>query len=177
MKKFLLIVVWFLICINVNAQEPKVHLQKIYYPDGTLEAVYTLKGNIVEGLYQKYNKKGQLEHEDNYINNQPGKSAKIYRYHENGKLEYEYSFDSGEGYTKYYYEDGNIWKKIEIHKGLYENYQEFNKMGNLVSEQKGLFSGKLDTYDEDGKFLKQKTFENGHLDFKDFAEAFKDLSK
>ncbi len=137
---------------------------KTYSSNGELESIFTLKDDVREGLVQKFNKDGTLAHEHNYVNGMPdGKTQKVWEYHPNGKLKYEYSYYAGDGYRKEYFDNGQLMKKFDIKGARFFNFQEFDKDGTIINDQKGPYEGTLSTYDENGDLATEQVFTNGVL--------------
>jgi len=135
---------------------------KQYTPDGKLEQIFTFKDDVIEGLVQKYHESGKLAHEHNWENGEPdGKGVKTFDYHSNGSLKSEYSYYLGDGFRKEYYDSGQLWKKYDIGEGLVLNFQEFEKNGNIITEQKGAYEGTLKSFYENGKLKNETKFMDG----------------
>lgn len=84
-----------------------------FYADGTTRETGTFERNKYSGTLKRYHENGQLEYESSY--DESGKEqGKVKYYYPNGQVEFEYNAQAGvpTGTATRYYENGDIKEKI-----------------------------------------------------------------
>lgn len=84
-----------------------------FYPDGKVRETGVFDRNKYSGQLKRYHENGQLEYEATYNENGKEEGAVKY-YYPNGQLEYEYNASNGVavGDAARYYENGDVKEKI-----------------------------------------------------------------
>ncbi len=108
-----------------------------YHPNGVLRTTIEYIDDFANGVVDRYDEKGRLRHSSIYENDKPNnKEVKQFDYFDGGQLKYEYYFNEDEGgYSKTYYENGQVSLDIIIDwLGLYE-CKNYDKEGNFISDE------------------------------------------
>jgi antitoxin component YwqK of YwqJK toxin-antitoxin module len=161
--------------LNVNG------FQKFFYPTGIISSEGTMKAGKPDGYWKSYFENGKIKSEGNRKNFEIDSTWKFYN--EEGKLilevNYKYGKKNGikttyldketikenfisdlkEGYTRYYYKDGNLKMEVPFVKGLEQGLgKEYSFDGNIISiieYKKGFIVDRLKINRRDQNNLKQ----------------------
>lgn len=120
----------------------KQGILKEYYPNGTLSRITTYKDDLLNGMLIQYNRNGIIDHENMWKNGEPtSETRKSYKYYADKSLKYETFYNhvdgssTAEGFTKKYYENGQLWKECVNKDGEFISYKEYDESGNIVSQE------------------------------------------
>lgn len=140
--------------IEKDGENKNNYLVKDYFMNGQIEmtcscsslnpflkelsfSFFSYSPNIIQGLYKRWYKNGQIKFECNYIDNKAEGIAKYWN--EPGQLGFQYTFKQGHanGEEKEWRSNGNPYTVGEFYNdGLNGNWTFFDKNGNLVSQRK-----------------------------------------
>lgn len=119
-------------CTKILPDE-KDGIVKLYYPNGTLSAEYTITKEVMSGPFKEYYLDGTLEVEGAYENDQKVGLWKYY--YPNGLLHGRITYRNGDKVQwQYFAEDGKVIKKVyedsgpEFPGGAYELYRFLSSM-------------------------------------------------
>lgn len=114
--------------------------EKLYFPDGKLDAIFNYKDGLHDGTFQYFHPNGQVKQSGAYAE---------------GKVE---------GIMRSFYMDGTLKEEVAHQEGVTEGpFKEYNENGTIKTE--GYLTTKGDQEDLDHGLLKMYN-ENGELDTK-----------
>ncbi len=100
-----------------------------------LKEEYFQNNGSKEGVYKKYNYKGKLTKECNFVNGKKNGVCIIYVSRVNVKKELNYVDDKLNGICKEYYNDGSVMKECNyINDNLNGTYREYHPNGDIYIE-------------------------------------------
>lgn len=120
--------------------------EKLYFPDGQVDAIITYKDGLHHGPFKYFYPNGQLKQNGEYVN---------------GKIE---------GTLRGFYEDGTLKEEVEHKEGVTQGpFKEYNENGSLKAEGKfttkgdeeNLEYGLVKLYDEEGELEKKMVCKDG----------------
>ncbi len=180
---FILFCSFLFVFINVQSQDTIKNdgFVKFYYPDGKISSEGTLKNGKPDGYWKSYNTNETIKSEGNRKNYELDSLWKFYN--DDGKLLLEINYKAGkknglkisyldketikenfkndikEGYTRYYYVDGNIKQEIPFLKGLEQGFgKEYASDGTIITlteYKRGFIVDRLRINRKDGNGRKQ----------------------
>lgn len=160
MKQKLVLLFLFLVVLSSCNK-----VDKIYYPDGSLAAEYSVKKGLKDGVAYQYDKAGNKIAEMNYSQNMLHGDYK--EFYPNGSLKsiIKYENNKKNGPAKYYDVLGNIIEELTYKNdtldGTYREYYSNNMVKKEGNYKNGKFHGKWYYYNENGFLVGVGQFENG----------------
>lgn len=160
MKQKLVLLLLFLVVLSSCNK-----VDKIYYPDGSLAAEYSVKKGLKDGVAYQYDKAGNKIAEMNYSQNMLHGDYK--EYYPNGSLKsiIKYENNKKNGPAIYYDVLGNIIEELTYKNdtldGTYREYYSNNMVKKEGNYKNGKFHGKWYYYNENGFLVGVGQFDNG----------------
>ncbi|HHW59601.1 MAG: toxin-antitoxin system YwqK family antitoxin [Bacteroidales bacterium] len=157
-------IIYFLIVLFLIIGCKKV--EKVYYPDGSLAAEYSIKNNKKEGIAYQYDKMGNKIAEMNYKND--FLDGFYYEYYPNGtiKSKIEYKENKKNGKAFYYDLKGNIVEELtyknDTLNGIYKEYYSNTLIKKEGNYKNGKYDGAWYYYNEKGYLTGEGHFDNGN---------------
>lgn len=121
-----------------------------YHPNGQVKTIEIRdKNNLKHGKFKSFYDSGTIESITEY-NHGIIKSQKIY--YKNGQLMWNIAYNKEgkmNGKCIEYYRDGFIKMKAIMQKGIFEQYNKYDSIGNLISEYIRLDTNQIPTFKDD----------------------------
>ncbi len=140
-------------------------VEKLYYPDGSLAAEYSVKKGLKDGVAYQYDKAGNKIAEMNYSQNKLNGDYKEYYPDGSIKSIIKYKNNKKNGNAIYYDIQGNIIEELIYENntlnGIYREYYSNNMIKREGYYKKGNFDGTWQYYNENGFLVGVGQFDNG----------------
>lgn len=160
MKQKLVLLLLFLVVLSSCNK-----VDKIYYPDGSLAAEYSVKKGLKDGVAYQYDKAGNKIAEMNYSQNMLHGDYKEYYPDGSIKSIIKYENNKKNGPAIYYDVLGNIIEELTYKNdtldGTYREYYSNNMVKKEGNYKNGKFHGKWYYYNENGFLVGVGQFDNG----------------
>jgi antitoxin component YwqK of YwqJK toxin-antitoxin module len=127
------------------ADNKKIGVWKMYFPNGTTKSEITYTNNRPSGYAKMYYENGKVQEEGNWENNRWVGDYKSY--YENGQAFYDFKYTATgkrEGEQKYYYENGQVMMKGVMHDGKEAGVWEEHYENGDLRAKKAFNEGALD---------------------------------
>lgn len=140
-------------------------VEKLYYPDGSIQMETEMKGDMMHGKFVSYHKNGKKESEIFYIDNEANGIYNKYYYH--GTLQETGTYVDGKlkGVYKFFDEKGRLFKEVQYQDNVLNGPMvEYSAgivkiMGNYKN---GAMDGAWSYWDIDGSKIGVADFDNGN---------------
>jgi len=168
MMKINLLLLFFSLTILYGCQR----VEKMYYPDGSLAAEYSIKRGLKHGVAYKYDQTGNKIAE--MIYSQDKLNGDYIEYYPNGAIKsiIKYKNNKKNGKAIYYDILGNVIEELNYENdtlnGIYREYFSNNMLKIEGYYKKGKFDGKWHYYNENGFIIGIGQFDNGNGILKTF---------
>lgn len=162
MKKILIIIFIAFLCSSCHQNK----VEKMYYPDGSLQMEIEMKGNLMNGRFVSYFPNGKKETEIYYIDNVANGVYNKYSY--KGIIQEKGNYVDGklEGIYQFFDEDGRLMKEVTYQDNMlngatveYFSSGIVKVMGNYKNNT---LDGTWSYWDLDGNKIGVANFENGN---------------
>lgn len=136
--------------------KPFTGIARTYYENGKVDAEYSVKNGIQNGMTKLYYKTGELDSEIPFVNGLEQGLAKTY--YKNGNVDTEMYYEKGspEGIARWYYETGELEAEFNYVNGNRHGVVNYYDKKGKVESQEFYVDGVSTSESNYKKFLKNK---------------------